>query len=845
MKWTIAPILIASVCLVGAGCDSDVVKKEVPSGQSPSEDVEQEQEDTVGGSAGDASAGDTDTVKSEDTSSTGDSGSTEGTTGAPEGYATVTFAVDDSANKTYENGQMRWTGSFVWEEASNSLTYAASWLPEDGPYPPLYDDGPRSEGGHEREGATAGDSIFTTEVYVLADSDLLFEYGLLNEFDNWIWVGGNGILEIPEGSTEVVTIPTMVMPSFGDVDGKLTLDINALQEDFAGAPVAKVFVKGTMNSWAPVQILDNGKGEDAQADDGIFTYHHLSSLGPHDGGLSPGSEVQFVFMLALNAEDFAEDALEYKSGGDALPDGVKAYTDANSPGEWAEVAVTLATDSKGKTMNTAFIVPGEGGGEPECVGDEDCPEGEVCTDSGTCEAETVDPGCETDGDCDPGFICMENTCVEEPAAPCETDEECDGEWVCLDGQCTAPVPPLSEPDIFYITPDSGSKAGGIEVSVLGENFEEGASVLFDGIPAEESTWVNNGELTCITPASGPGVVSVTVTNPDGGSATFASAFTYLDEDPPPTVPTIQTPSPATVGPEGGTEVTVKGWVLDNAVGLKLDGESHPMEWKNGSLTFVAPAHPLGTAVSISLELDGGVEIDSPYPLQYGMVATPTLDGEQGAGEWPAEYLIGTNTVPTAWGEGKNELFEAFAAYDETHLYLGFSGRVEGEDGTPINAFMVYLDRDLGTGTGVTDCITLEDNSGSGDLDDALSGTLLFTGEGFGADLAVGTIGMNASIEGQEPSPFAGWRLFDDLTNFNWLQGTVISGNNGWFEMAIPYSMLFPGGSVPSGGASIGGIALIGNSYGNSFSNQSIPESSEENISSLSSVMTFELLEVER
>ena len=131
------------------------------------------------------------------------------------------------------------------------------------------------------------------------------------------------------------------------------------------------------------------------------------------------------------------------------------------------------------------------------------------------------------------------------------------------------------------------------------------------------------------------------------------------------------------------------------------------------------------------------------------------------------------------------------------------------------------------------------------VDDALSGTLVFNVDGFGADLGAGTIGMDNVFEGGEFSAFRGWRLFDDLSNFNWLQGTVVSGADGWIEMAIPYSLLFANGAVPAGGTVVGSVAAIGNNYGNSFSNQSVPETSEESVSTFEAAMTFELLEVER
>ena len=95
----------------------------------------------------------------------------------PEGYAVVTFYVDDSENQTYKDGQMKWNGSFVWDEKSNIAVFASSWLPTDGPFPVLYDDGPISKGGHEMEGAISGDHIFSTEIYIKPDpeNDIVFD----------------------------------------------------------------------------------------------------------------------------------------------------------------------------------------------------------------------------------------------------------------------------------------------------------------------------------------------------------------------------------------------------------------------------------------------------------------------------------------------------------------------------------------------------------------------------------------------------------------------------------------------------------------------------------------------
>ncbi len=866
--------LVFIVLWIGAtGCDEEIIT--TPSSEDPGSDaatlppIDGPSDAATDETDGDASTPEEDADSPEsDTVEPLEDGTTSGTSGAPEGYATLTFEVDDSANQTYEGGQMRWTGSFAWDEATNTIEYASSWLPEDGPYPSLYDDGPRSEGGHEKEGAVAGDSIFSTEVYVKADTDLTFEYGLLNEFNNWIWIGPNGMIEIPTGSTEIYELSATPFPPFGTVDAKLTLDINALHESMEGAPVAKVFVKGTLNSWAPVQILDNGEGADDVADDGIYSYYHSSALGPHDGLLLQGQEVQFVFMLGLSPEAFAADALEYKAGGDALPDGVEAFTDAEEAGTWAPVDVILLDDSKGKTKNTGFVVPGEAPAPVECETDTDCGDAEICTE-GICTDAPTEPECEDDAGCGDNEACVEGVCVEAevpacesseecqeneecvdgtcvptPIAPCVEDGDCEEGLVCLDGACEEPAPEVSAPEIFLLNPTSGTKEGGTSVSILGVDFQDGATVLFDGIEASSVSFTSTEELTCVTPAHEPGVVDVTVINPDEGSTTYPSSYTYLDEAAPPTEPTIGGLNPSVASIEGGSEIELTGWWLDTVVEIRVNDEPVDFTFVGDTPVFTAPAGALGTTATVEATLmDDGEILASPESLRFGLVASPSIDGQRGANEWPESHLIAANTVETNWGVGLNELQTAYLAYDATHLYLGMDGRVEAstDDSSQPNALQVFLDLDFGAATGVTDCIELGDNGGSGDLDDAFSGTLVFDIEGFGADAAAGTVGMNSVLENGELSALAGWRLFSNLNEFAWINGSVVAGEDGWIEMSIPLAVLFSG-PLAADAVDMALIAVVGNNYGNAFSNQCLPESETSEVSmTKTAAVTFQLL----
>ncbi|MDP6945869.1 MAG: hypothetical protein QF464_17090, partial [Myxococcota bacterium] len=73
---------------------------------------------------------------------------------------------------------------------------------------------------------------------------------------------------------------------------------------------------------------------------------------------------------------------------------------------------------------------------PGCTEDTDCADGETCTD-GACVEDTTDPGCTEDGDCADGETCTDNECVEATTDPveCTTDADCSDQLVCFEGAC--------------------------------------------------------------------------------------------------------------------------------------------------------------------------------------------------------------------------------------------------------------------------------------------------------------------------------------------------------------------------------------------------------------------------
>lgn len=431
--------------------------------------------DVAKDAGGDAAPGD-----SKDSSSSG-------------GGLTLTFEVDDSANQTFADGEIVWTGSFSWDQASNTIVYATSWLPSDGPYPPLYDDGPISAGGHEREGATKGDHIFSTQVGFVPSEDTTLEYGALNELGNWMWSGPNGALQIKKGQTGVVQVPGMKIAKHGSIDLKITLDTAKLATCCTKWSLAThaLYLKGSMNMWTPIQLLDDGQKGDEKAGDGVITYVHKQNLGKHDGGLNAGDEAQFIFV-STQGDTLPDAGQEYKGAKEAFADGVSAWTATAAGGGWEPAAVILSKDSKGKFLNTAVKIPEPKGGA-DCV--PACSGGQTCQ-NGSCKDNPVPT-------CDP---------------PCGANQQCQG-TVCVDKAATLALD--------SVDPSKGGVAGGTAVTLQGSGFLDKAAVTFGGSAATEVVVSAGGtQISCKTPAHAAGSVDVQVANPDGKTATINGAFVY-------------------------------------------------------------------------------------------------------------------------------------------------------------------------------------------------------------------------------------------------------------------------------------------------------------------------------
>ena len=116
----------------------------------------------------------------------------------------------------------------------------------------------------------------------------------------------------------------------------------------------------------------------------------------------------------------------------------------------------------------------------------------------------------------------------------------------------------SPPTITSFTPTQGSASGGNNVAITGTNFQNGATVSFGDTAAVSVNFNSSTSLTATSPVHAAGAVSITVTNPDGQTATSPNTFTYLAPN-----PTISSVSPSSGSNAGGTPITITGTNFDS------------------------------------------------------------------------------------------------------------------------------------------------------------------------------------------------------------------------------------------------------------------------------------------
>ncbi len=104
----------------------------------------------------------------------------------------------------------------------------------------------------------------------------------------------------------------------------------------------------------------------------------------------------------------------------------------------------------------------------------------------------------------------------------------------ISGTATLTVPSSSPPPVILsVTPNFGPSAGGTVVVIAGQNFQSGATVSFGTTAATGVRLISAGTIQATTPALTAGLVTVTVSNPDGQLATLPGGFVATSSSLPP------------------------------------------------------------------------------------------------------------------------------------------------------------------------------------------------------------------------------------------------------------------------------------------------------------------------
>lgn len=217
---------------------------------------------------------------------------------------------------------------------------------------------------------------------------------------------------------------------------------------------------------------------------------------------------------------------------------------------------------------------------------------------------------------------------------------------------------VEAPALSSLAPGHVPAAGGT-VILRGAHFAAGASVRFGGaLAAAPPDRRSAEELVAVAGAQAPGLVDVTVENPDGQRSTLPSALRFDAEPPPPPPPpaplALDAVAPA-AGPEGGgTVLTLTGAGFDASASVTVGGVPATVTASGaGALTAVAPPHAPGR-VDVAVANPGGASATLAGAFTY--VAAPAPPPAVTAVA-PASGPVGGGTLVTVSGAA----FQAGAA----------------------------------------------------------------------------------------------------------------------------------------------------------------------------------------
>lgn len=152
---------------------------------------------------------------------------------------------------------------------------------------------------------------------------------------------------------------------------------------------------------------------------------------------------------------------------------------------------------------------------------------------------------------------------------------------------------LPPPFLFGVSPLSSPTEGGVDITISGNDFQNGVAVLFDNYPVRIDHF-DSGLLKVTSPPHDTGSIEIAITNPDGQTVTLPAdqawnSFTYDSNQ-----PSIWSIYPMESPTIGGVKTTIMGNHFQQ--GAKVEFGSFPATIEDISLMTIkalTPPHPPG------------------------------------------------------------------------------------------------------------------------------------------------------------------------------------------------------------------------------------------------------------
>ena len=321
-----------------------------------------------------------------------------------------------------------------------------------------------------------------------------------------------------------------------------------------------------------------------------------------------------------------------------------------------------------------------------------------------------------------------------------------------------------------MAPDAGPLAGGNDVIVAGSGFVPGMTVYFGSQLSPSVTVLAGGTgFYAVAPAGTAGPVDITVTTPQGTSATTANDSYFYG------TPVVTAITPTTGATAGGTAVTImgSGFAPNATVTFGLLPATSVTVTSSTSITAVAPAANAGvipvrvsTQAGISpltpadsFEYDNGLQIScAPPPVFSSTCNSINLPPVSLDGQWQSESAP-SNTLYVTDNRGDASVGWSVSAYMEPspdnpeRTLCGFAG---------------FCNTSTGSGAASTDAVIAAD------------------------DFSITNVGCNPGPGNTSPAPLAGsGGAFPNGPGAVALCTAPAGSSAGTFNIAATYSLQVP------------------------------------------------------